>query len=163
MNGNTKWRDSIEKELRALHEENGCFEVLKGNHELPKDYKYFHLLWVFAVKYDLRHRARCVAGGHVTEDLEFDVYSGVVDMETVRIALVAAVLMSLDIVAADIGSAYIQAFTIEKVYTIAGPEWETLGRNSTHHSKGIIWSESFRSNVALEVCIQSQRNGIQSM
>ena len=35
--------------------------------------------------------------------------------------------MHLQIIAADVGSAYIQAFTIEKVYTIAGPEWEPLG------------------------------------
>ena len=109
MNGNTKWADSIEVELRALHEDNQCFKVLENKNDLPKDYKYIPLIWVFAVKYDLRHRARCVAGGHVTEDLEYDVYSGVVDMETVRIALVAAVLMGLNIVAADIGSAYISS------------------------------------------------------
>ena len=35
--------------------------------------------------------------------------------------------MQLQIIAADVGSAYIQAFTIEKVYTIAGPEWAPLG------------------------------------
>ena len=45
----------------------------------------------------------------------------------VRIAFVAASLMQLQIIAADVGSAYIQAFTIEKVYTIAGPEWAPLG------------------------------------
>ena len=70
---------------------------------------------MFAVKFDLRHRARCVAGGHVTDDLEFDIYSGVVDFETVRIALVAAILTQLQIIAADVSSAYIQAITTEKI------------------------------------------------
>ncbi len=75
----------------------------------------------------MRHRARCVAGGHLTPDFEFDLYSGVVDFETVRIALVAAILTALQIIAADIGSAYIQALAGELVCTIAGPEWAILG------------------------------------
>ncbi|MEM7375851.1 MAG: reverse transcriptase domain-containing protein, partial [Bacteroidota bacterium] len=131
LNGNTKWADSIEVELRALYEEHKCFKTVKNKSELPKEYKYVPLLWVFAVKFDLRHRARCVAGGHVTEDLEFDIYSGVVDFETIRIALVAAILTQLEILAADISSAYIQAITIEKIYTIAGPEWAVLGLEGT--------------------------------
>ena len=91
-----------------------ALKKLKDKNEIPNGYKYVPLLWVFAVKFDLRHRARCVAGGHVTDDLEQDVYSGVVDLETAKIALVAAILTQLQIVAADISSAYIQAFTIEK-------------------------------------------------
>ena len=132
LNNNTKWADAIEKELRTLHEEYQCFRALpKGKGEvLPAEYaeyRYIPLLWAFAVKFDGRHRARCVAGGHTTPDLDDDLYAGTVDLETVRIAFVAAVLMHLQIIAADVGSAYIQAFTIEKVYTIAGPEWEPLG------------------------------------
>ena len=132
LNNNTKWADAIEKELRTLHEEYQCFKALpKGKGEvLPAEYaeyRYIPLLWAFAVKFDGRHRARCVAGGHVTPDLDEDLYAGTVDLETVRIAFVAAVLMHLQIITADVGSAYIQAFTIEKVYTIAGPEWEPLG------------------------------------
>jgi hypothetical protein len=132
LNNNTKWADAIIKELKTLYEEYGCFKALsKGKGEvLPAEYaeyKYIPLLWAFAVKYDGRHRARCVAGGHVTPDLDEDLYAGTVDLETVRIAFVAAVLMYLHVIAADVGSAYIQAYTIEKVYTIAGPEWAPLG------------------------------------
>ncbi|MEM7375710.1 MAG: reverse transcriptase domain-containing protein, partial [Bacteroidota bacterium] len=156
-NGNTKWKDAIETELRALYEDNKCFKALKSKSEIPSGYKYVPLLWAFAVKFDLRHRARCVAGGHVTEDLEFDIYSGVVDLETVRIALVAAILTSLRIVAADIGSAYIQAFTMEKIYTIAGPEWEVLGMEGTVlivekalyglKSSGAMWHRKLADNM----------------
>ena len=38
-----------------------------------------------------------------------------------------ASVMELEVVAADIGSAYIQAYTKEKIYTIEGPEWKTIG------------------------------------
>jgi hypothetical protein len=56
----------------------------------------------------------------MTDDLDEDLYSGVVNLETVRIALVAAILMELKVIAADVGSAYIQAYTKEKVYMVAG-------------------------------------------
>ena len=52
---------AIENELKTL--------VCKNKREL-NDQKCIPLLWAFAVKFDGRHRARCVAGGHVTPDLE---------------------------------------------------------------------------------------------
>jgi len=53
-------------------------------------------------------------------------YSGVVDLDIVRLALVASGIMKLQVWIADICSAYIQAETVEKVYTIAGPEFGPL-------------------------------------
>jgi Reverse transcriptase (RNA-dependent DNA polymerase) len=50
-------------------------------------------------------------------------YSSVVSRESVRIAFVVAALNGLDIMAADIGNAYLNAFTSEKVYTITGAEF----------------------------------------
>ena len=126
-NGNTKWDDAIETELRALYKDHNCFKKLKGKNEIPSGYKYVPLLWVFAVKFDLRYRARCVAGGHVTADLEQDVYSGVVDLETAKIALVAAILTQLQIIAADISSAYIQAFIREDLNSHS---WDWKGQFS---------------------------------
>ena len=114
LNGNTKWADATLTELKALYEDHNCFTKVNDKDEMPIGHKCMPLLWVFAVKFDDRHRARCVAGGHVTEDLEYDVYSGVVDLETVKIALVVAILTELKVIAADIGSAYIQAITVEK-------------------------------------------------
>jgi hypothetical protein len=46
-----------------------------------------------------------------------------VNLETVRIAFLAAELFDLDIIAADVSSAYIQAFTSEKVFVKAGPKF----------------------------------------
>jgi hypothetical protein len=40
---------------------------------------------IFDVNYDLRHKARVVAGGNWTVNDKEDIYSGVVCMDTVRI------------------------------------------------------------------------------
>ena len=103
LNGNTKWQDAILVELKKLYEEYSCFKVVKTKGEIPEGYKYIPLLWAFAVKFDGRHRARCVAGGHITADLDADLYSGSVDLETVRMGFVTAVLQMFKIIAADVG------------------------------------------------------------
>jgi hypothetical protein len=48
-------------------------------------YQKFPYHMVFDVKYDLRHKARIVAGGNWTVDDKEDIYSGVVRLDTVRI------------------------------------------------------------------------------
>jgi hypothetical protein len=50
----------------------------------------------------------------------------VADLETVRLAIIAAILFKLEIVPADVSHAYIQAFTNGQVYTIAGLEFGEL-------------------------------------
>ena len=122
--GNNKWRDSIEKEVKLLRDVYGCFRVPEDpDTEITAEYQKVPLLWVYDVKFDGRYRSRCVAGGHMTADLEYDLYSGVVDLENVRIAFVIAALMNLKVIAADIGSAYIQSLTIEKIYCVPGIEF----------------------------------------
>ena len=120
--GNTYWADAMKKEKTLIVDEYNSFREKETDEDLS-DYQYIPLLWAFAVKYDGRRRARLVAGGHVTDDLEYDIYSGNVDLETVRIAFLARELYDLDVIAADVASAYLQALTCEKVYTIAGPEF----------------------------------------
>ena len=126
LNNDTAWADAIEKEVRLLYDLFECFKLVPENEGPPEGYNKIPLLWAFAVKYDGRRRARCVAGGHKTPDLDEDLYSGVVNLETVRLAFIAAILMDLKVIAADVSSAYINAFTTEKVYVIAGPEFGQL-------------------------------------
>ena len=59
-----------------------------------------------------------------------ETYSGVVDHENVKITLFLAEHNNLDVMAADIGNAYLHARTREKVYIVAGPEFgpELQGR-----------------------------------
>ena len=66
---------------------------------------------------------RLVADGNRVPDPAVSTYSRVVSRESVRIALTYAALMELDIMAADIGNAYLQAPTSGKYYTKLGPEF----------------------------------------
>ena len=51
------------------------------------------------------------------------VYSGVVSLRGVRIVIFLAELNGLKIWQTDVGNAYLEATTEEKVYVIAGPEF----------------------------------------
>jgi hypothetical protein len=126
LNQNTRWQDAIDKEIKLLVETYGCFKVLAKGERAPKDHEFIPIIWVFDIKVDGRYRPRAVAGGHVTEGDPEDGHAVMADLETVRLAIVAAALFDLKIYAADVSHAYIQAFTNEKVYTVAGPEFGPL-------------------------------------
>ena len=78
---------------------------------------------VFDVKFDGRHKCRYVANGSVTDELGDDIYSGVVGIDSVRIALLLAQLNGLQVCAGDVSCAFLQSQCKEKIYTIAGPEF----------------------------------------
>jgi hypothetical protein len=67
--------------------------------------------------------ARYVAGGHMTDPPTSLTYSSVVSRDSVYIAFLLAALNDLDIMAADVGNAYLSALKREKVYTTAGVEF----------------------------------------
>ncbi len=123
QNGNNLWRDAIQKEVKLLTEIYPSFKVPDDPKEITDEFQFIPILWVLDCKVDGRRRARAVGGGHRTDDIEFDLYSGVVDLETVRIVFLIAILQGLKIVAGDISSAYLQSFTVEKIYTILGEEF----------------------------------------
>ena len=79
------------------------------------------------MKHDGRHKARFVAGGHLTKDPESSVYSSVVNIRSLRIILLAAELNDLELQGADVGNAYLEALTHEKIYFIAGEEFAPFG------------------------------------
>ena len=54
-------------------------------------------------------KARFLAGGHMTEPPASLTYSSVVSRDSVRICLLLASLYGLEVLAADIGNAYINA------------------------------------------------------
>ena len=70
-----------------------------------------------------RRNARLIAGGHSTEASATITYASVVSRETVRIALLLAGLMELEVKNADIENAYITAPCTEKIFTVLGPEF----------------------------------------
>ena len=78
---------------------------------------------VFDVKFDGQHKCWYVANGSVTDELGDDIYSGVVGIDSVRIALLLAQLNGLQVCAGDVSCAFLQSQCKEKIYTIAGPEF----------------------------------------
>jgi hypothetical protein len=80
--------------------------------------------YMCTVKHHLRHKARLVAGGHLTDPTTEGAYSGVVSLRSICMVLVASELNGLKVMSGDISSAYLEAYTNEKVCFTAGPEFE---------------------------------------
>ena len=89
---------------------------------MSRDYKKINVHFVYAIKHDGRHRARLVAGEHLTDTPIDSVYSSVVSLRGIRIIAFLAELNGLKLWGTDVGSAYLEAYTKEKVYIVAGPE-----------------------------------------
>jgi hypothetical protein len=126
-NGNNLWANSIEKERKNVII---AFELLEEGEHLPVGSKLIPTHWIFDVRFCLTRKARLVAGGHRNKDVpKHMTYSSVVSRESVRLCFLIASLNDLDILAADIGNAYLNAPCKEKVHTkidkvLFGPESE---------------------------------------
>ena len=120
VNGNTLWADAIRLEMGEVRV---AFDVKQKDTTVRPNYEYLNCYMVFDVKMDFTRKARFVANGAKTKDLTTSTYAGVVSKETVRIAFTYAALNDLDIFAADIKNAYLQAPITEKYWTRCGPEF----------------------------------------
>ena len=105
-NGNTLWRDALNKEMYNV---GVAFEILDEGAHAPHGWKQVtrHLVW--DVKMDFTRKARWVLNGHKTPNPIGSTYAGVVSRERVHIALTYAALNSLNVFAANIWNAYLQA------------------------------------------------------
>ena len=119
-NGNSYWEDAIKKEYDEV---SVAFKLLRDGQKPPPTYQEITCHLIFEVKFDLRRKARYVAGGHLTETPVHMTYSSVVSRESVRIAFLVAALNGLDVWCADIQNAYLNADTEERVWFRAGEEW----------------------------------------
>ena len=131
-NKNTFWRDALAKEMTEV---GIAFEVLEDGQLAPIGWKKVtgHLVW--DVKMDFTRKARWVLDGHKTPNPVGSTYAGVVSRESVRIAFTYAALNGIDIFAADIRNAYLQAPSSQKDYIICGPEFgiENVGKVALIH------------------------------
>ena len=120
--GKGLWREAMQTEINQLMEYE-TFRVLGDNEPTPPGYKYIPYHCIYDVKFDGRRKCRLVAGGHMTDPSSDEVFSGVVSMESVRACFVIAKINGLLIVAGDVGNAFLNGWTKELVYFIAGPEF----------------------------------------
>ena len=87
---------------------------------LVEDGPYFYLDWKWIifealVKCDLPRKARLVADGHRHKDVPLHLaYSYVASRQSVRMGFLLATLNDLDIMACDIGNAYITPWIVKK-------------------------------------------------
>jgi hypothetical protein len=65
----------------------------------------------FDAQFDLRKKARLVAGGHKTKTPKDDTYSGVVELISVRLCFMIAAMNGLKFCAADVGNAILYGDT----------------------------------------------------
>ena len=124
MNGDNMWKEAMDKELKQI-EDYKTFRLLRKG-EILGNYTRIPYHMVFDVKFDLRRKARLVAGGNHTDPPREDIYSGVVDIQTVRLGFMIAAQNGLSVCAADIGNAFLYGKTREKVYITAGREFGDL-------------------------------------
>ena len=128
-NGNNLWRDAITKEMMNV---SIAFDMLDEKENLPPGYTKATCHLIFDVKMDFTRKARYVMDGHRTAEPTGSTFAGVVSRESVRIAFTYAALNGVDIWAADIMNAYLQAPTTETHYIICGLEFglENVGKRA---------------------------------
>jgi hypothetical protein len=126
-NGNTLWQEATNLEMSQLAEYD-TFRDLghKDTAPPPTGYKKIRTRLVYDFKHDGRHKARMVADGHLMDIPLESMYSGVVSLCGLQIVTFLSELNGLDLWATDIGNAYLEAFTMERNYIIAGPEFGQL-------------------------------------
>ena len=67
-----------------------------------------------------------MADGHLTPEPIENIYSGVVSLKNLRLVMILGKLNHLELCGANIGNAYLEAFTDEELYIVAGPEFQEL-------------------------------------
>jgi hypothetical protein len=103
-----------------------CFHDQGKRVHIPKGFKTIQVHHIYNVKHNGRHKAQLVADGHLTGIPVDSVYSGVVTLRGLRLLIFLAELNDLQTWATDIGNAYLEALTSEKVFIIAVPEFGIL-------------------------------------
>ena len=86
-----------------------AFTILDDGIKPPPGWRKASGHLVLYVKMGFTRKARWVKDGHRTPDPTTSAYAGVVSRESVRAALTYAVLINLELMAADIQNAYLQA------------------------------------------------------
>ena len=162
-NKDTFWADALSKEMSNV---GIAFELLQLGEKAPPGWTKASGHLIFDVKMDFTRKARWVKDGHRTPDSTTSSYAGVVSKESIRIALTYAALHNIDVFAADIRNAYLQAPSSEKHYVICGPEFgienqgkvalikralyggKVAGRDFWHHLRSCMEYLGFKSSLA---------------
>ena len=134
-NGNTAWQDAIKKEIGALLELE-CFDVQEEGYRPPEDYQYVRMHLVYAVKVDLRKKARLVCDGSRVDPRGLNTRATVVKGISVRLLDLIANHWNKKILTGDIGNAFVQSKTeenpIKKMPLASIPDPYRHGQHTKH-------------------------------
>ena len=113
-----QWLKAMKEEMKSLHD-NHTYDLVK----LPKGKKALKNKWVFRLKYDEkslqpRYKARLVVKGFSQKQgIDFDeIFSPVVKMSSIRVALGLAAHMDLEIKQLDVKTAFLHGDLMEEIY-----------------------------------------------
>ena len=100
---------------------------------------------------DFMRKARWVLDGHKMPKPTGSTYAGVVSRKSVSIAFTYATLNGLDVCAADIWNAYLQAPSSQKDYVICGPKFglENVGKVTLIHRLCMVVSQQERTSETI--------------
>ena len=120
--GNILWQDVIQRELDQISSYKSFHNIGIGVSPGP-DLKKIKVKFAFDCKADGCRKGRLVAWGDMTPEPEESVYSSVVTLRSLCIVVFLAELNGLNLMQGDIGNTYLESYTQEKVYFVAGPEF----------------------------------------
>ena len=103
-----------------------CIMRLVQTQNVPKDHQKIKVQFILAIKHDGHHKARLVADGNLTRQPVEIVYSELVSLRSLRIVMLLSELKKLELWGSDIGNAYLEAHTNEKLFIIVGSEFDDL-------------------------------------
>ena len=145
------WRDKLALEMFNV---GVAFEILEEDPPALAGWEKAsgHLVW--DVKMDFTRKERWVLEGHKMPDPIGSTFAGVVSLESIRIAFTYATLNGLQVFAADIRNAYLQAPSSQKDYVMCGPEFriENIGKVALIHRAlygGKSTGHDFRKHLRL--------------
>ena len=103
-NNNSQWYDATKAELDSIH----SYEVFQKHEKAKYDkqkkvvnvrpgYLKIRVLLIFAVKYDGRHKARCIADGHLTPEHVESIYSDIVSLRNLKVVIFLCKLNNLEL------------------------------------------------------------------
>jgi hypothetical protein len=101
----------------------------------PRNHNKIRVHFVYDIKHDLWLKSHLVAEGNLTAPPKDSVYSSVVTLQSFRLGMLLAKHNGLKVEAADVGNAYLEAYTKETLYVIARPEF---GEERQGHAMVIV-------------------------
>ena len=151
-NKNTLWQDAIKLEMGTLIDLE-CFEFKEKGYDPGESWQKTTLHIVFDVKQDFRRKARLVAGGHLVDILDHQVYASTVKSISVQLLHMIAHKADLKQLCGDITNAFVTAYTNEKIYCIAGLEFGEENKGKTIIIRKALYglassAERFHSHLA---------------